>query len=159
MTSSTVPARTESTAMRVVLDTNIVVSALIWGGTPYRLLQLAQAGEIEILASPWLIAELTDVLSRTHLAARITEQNISPEMLVANYRSLVRLVSPIEVPTVVIDDPDDDNVLACAIAGDANLIVSGDKHILGLGGAYRGIPIVKAGAAVIVIEGIIPRAP
>ena len=57
--------------MRVVLDTNIVISALLWGGLPYRLLQLAVAGEIEVLTSPALLAELAEVLERTHLASRI----------------------------------------------------------------------------------------
>jgi uncharacterized protein len=50
-----------------------------------------------------------------------------------------------------LDDPDDDHVLACAVAGRADLIVSGDKHLLGLGGQYNNIPIVRAGEAVRII--------
>ena len=56
--------------MRVVLDTNVVVSALIWGGTPFQLLQDA-AGDIDLCTSPALLAELHTVLSRPHLASRL----------------------------------------------------------------------------------------
>lgn len=138
--------------MRVVLDTNIVVSALVWGGVPYRLLQLGQAGDIEIVTSPALIAELADVLGRVHLASRIAAQELSVMALVTQYQSFTQSVSPQSVPAVIADDPDDDHVLACAVAGCADLIVSGDKHLHRLGGQYNGIPIVKAGDAVKIIE-------
>ena len=137
--------------MRVVLDSNIVVSALLWGGLPYRLLQLAVAGEIELLTSPALLAELADVLGRTHLAPRIASQNMSPEQLLAQYQSFAQLVSPDSVPAVIAADPDDDEVLAYAVAGHADLIVSGDRHLHSLGGSYSGIAIVRAAEAVRII--------
>jgi predicted nucleic acid-binding protein len=62
-------------------------------------------------------------------------------------RRLVKLVAPVEVPRVIADDPDDDHVLACAIAARAELIVSGDRHLLGLGGSHRGIRIVSPAEA------------
>lgn len=138
--------------MRVVLDTNIVISALLWGGLPYRLLQLAVAGEIEVLTSPALLAELADVLERTHLASRIASQNMSPGQLLAQYQSLARNVTPQSVPVVIAADPDDDQVLACAVEGHADLIVSGDRHLHSLGGKYSGISIVRAAEAVKRIE-------
>jgi len=138
--------------MRVVLDTNIVVSALIWGGVPYRLLQFGQTGEIEIITSPILVAELADVLCRTHLTAYIEAQKLSATALVIQYQSFTQSVSPQSVPKIILDDPDDDHVLACAVASHADLIVSGDKHLHSLGGQYNGIPIVKAGEAVRFIE-------
>ena len=139
--------------MRLVLDTNIVISALLWRGDPYRLLQLGVAGEFELLTSPVLIAELADVLGRTHLASRIAAQNMTAAALAAQYQSAAQSVSPQTVPAVVTADPDDDHVLACAVTGHADLIVSGDKHLLGLGGQYNGIPIVRAIDAVRIIEG------
>jgi putative PIN family toxin of toxin-antitoxin system len=138
--------------MRVVLDTNIVVSALVWGGVPYRLLQFGQTGEIEIVTSLALVAELADVLGRSHLTPLIAAQDMSAMALVTQYQSFTQSVTPQSVPAVIADDPDDDQVLACAVAGHADLIVSGDKHLHSLGGQYNGIPIVKAGEAVRIIE-------
>ncbi len=63
--------------MRFVLDTNVVVSAVIWGGLPFRLLQAATDGDIELYTSPALVAELRTVLSREHLASRLARQQAS----------------------------------------------------------------------------------
>jgi uncharacterized protein len=137
--------------MRVVLDTNIVISALLWGGVPFRLLQSAQVGDIDLVTSPALVAELTDVLGRSHLTAHIQKQGLSAMELVSFYQAFAQSVLPQTVPAVILDDPDDDHVLACAVAGRADLIVSGDKHLLGLGGQYNNIPIVRAAEAVRII--------
>jgi predicted nucleic acid-binding protein len=60
--------------------------------------------------------------------------------------------APINVPRVITNDPDDDHVLACAVAAQADFIVSGDKHLHSLGGQYQGIRIVSAAMAVSIIE-------
>jgi predicted nucleic acid-binding protein len=64
------------------------------------------------------------------------------------YSALVTLVTPSEVPRVIEQDADDDQVLACALAANANLVVSGDKHLCNLGGAYQGIRIVTPAEAI-----------
>ncbi len=65
---------------------------------------------------------------------------------------LAHIVTPFSIPRVVEDDPDDDQVIACAIAAEADLIVSGDKHLHSLGGQYQGIRIVKAAEAEIILK-------
>jgi putative PIN family toxin of toxin-antitoxin system len=60
--------------VRVVLDTNVVVSALLWGGVPYRLIHAASAGGIALFASAVLLKELRDTLARPHLASRLAQQ-------------------------------------------------------------------------------------
>jgi predicted nucleic acid-binding protein len=62
--------------------------------------------------------------------------------VLADYVEAVELVEPLSVPRVVPGDADDDEVIACALAAKADLIVSGDRHLLDLGDHYQGIPIV-----------------
>jgi putative PIN family toxin of toxin-antitoxin system len=134
--------------MRVVLDTNVVVSALIWGGTPFRLVQAATAGDIELYTSPVLLAELREVLSREPLAGRLVAQRSSVEAAIGLYGELAISVSPLAAPRTVPGDADDDHVVAAAVAARADLIVSGDRHLLDLGGEYQGIRIVSPAQAV-----------
>lgn len=138
--------------MRLVLDTNVVLSALLWGGTPYRLLQLAEEGELQLYTSPELAAELCEILERPHLAARLAEKGASSNTITELYLEFARAVTPLSVPRVVPDDPDDDHVIACAMTAKANLIVSGDKHLLELR-EHHGVRIVTAAQAVQLISG------
>ncbi len=129
--------------MRIVLDTNVIVSAVIWGGTPLRLLQAATAGDIDLYTSPALLIELREVLGREHLASRLAQQRSSVEQAIGHYGDLAISVSPLSTPRVVPGDADDDHVIAAALAAHANLVVSGDKHLLSMG-SYKGIGIGTA---------------
>lgn len=132
--------------MRLVLDTNIVASGLLWDGTPARLIDAAQAGVIEIYTSRTLVAELTRILKRAKFAKAIATSGVGIEGLVLGYAELASLVEPMPIPPTIIADPDDDHVLACALAAEAELIVSGDRHLLGLG-MYQNIEIITAAQA------------
>ena len=130
--------------MRIILDTNTVISALLWKGSPHHLFTVARGRrDIALYSSPKLLAELADVLSRAKLAPAVSSTHRSPESLMRRYVGLVSIVVPASVPPVVAADPDDDHVLACALAAQADLIVSGDSHLLNLK-TYQGIPIVTA---------------
>ncbi|MBI4755854.1 MAG: putative toxin-antitoxin system toxin component, PIN family [Betaproteobacteria bacterium] len=133
--------------MRVVLDTNVVVSALIWGGTPYRLIKAAADGDIELCTSPALLIELREVMGREHLASRLAQQRSSVEQAIGFYGELAISVSPLTTPRVVPGDADDDHVIAAALAAKADLVVSGDRHLLSMG-SYEGMSIVDAAEAV-----------
>lgn len=135
--------------MRLVLDTNVAVAGLLWNGHPRHLLDLAIDGSIALISSPALIDELAHTLNYPKFSRRIAALcATTPSALTVRYGALVMLVTPSEVPPIVANDPEDDQVLACALAADADLIVSGDKHLLGLGGAYQGIRIVTPAEAV-----------
>jgi putative PIN family toxin of toxin-antitoxin system len=118
--------------MRVVADTNVVVSGLLWRGNPRRVLEAARDGSIELFTSAALLAELLDVLSREKFTERLASAGVSPQELVLGYAALASVIQPAVIEPVILADPDDDAVLACAIAGQCEIIVSGDSHLLDL---------------------------
>lgn len=138
--------------MRLVLDTNTVVSALLWRGTPHNLVNAVRARPAALFTSPILLAELEDVLTRKKLAATVVASGISPDQLMQRYRRIVTVIQPAPIPPTVLTDPDDDHVLACALAAKADLIVSGDRDLLTLK-SFREIPIVTATEAVRITSG------
>jgi putative PIN family toxin of toxin-antitoxin system len=137
--------------VRVVLDTNTVVSALLWGGTPYALIAAATEERIELYSSSVLLEELTDVLGRAKFAPRLQQAQRTAAQLIEQYRGLVELVNPDPIAPTVLADPDDDQVLAAALAVQADQIVSGDAHLLALK-RYRDIPIVSAAQALHLLQ-------
>ncbi|MDQ0586584.1 putative toxin-antitoxin system toxin component, PIN family [Variovorax paradoxus] len=139
--------------MRFVIDTNLLVSAIISTGLPRQLLDAARAGEFELCTSEVLLAELLDVLGRGKFADRLARAGLSPKTLVDDLRGLAVMVAPAKVPRVVPTDPDDDHVLAAALAGAVDLIASGDRRDLLPLGSYAGIPIVTAREAMERIAG------
>jgi putative PIN family toxin of toxin-antitoxin system len=133
--------------VRLVLDTNAAVSGLLWQGNPGKLLDAAQAGSLTLCASAPLLAELHGVLGREKFAKHLQVRGLSATQIFEGYAALTTVVVPAIIPPAIIDDPDDDAVLACAVAAKADLIVSGDPHLLKLE-HYRGVPIVTPVEAV-----------
>lgn len=134
--------------MRIVLDTNVVLSALLWRGTPYQLLAtLHQRSNVQLYSSTALIEELTDVLSRDAATKRLALIGRSARDVLSDYIAAIEIVEPVIVPQVILADADDDHVLAAAVTARADMIVSGDrKHLLPLG-SHQGIAIVDAAEA------------
>ena len=132
--------------MRLVLDTNVLVSAFLWQGVPGRLIELATEQEIQLLTSRVLLDELADVLPRKKLAKKVAATGLTAAQIVLNYRRLAQRVTARKLPQRVSRDADDDHVLACAIAAQADLIVSGDEHLLSLK-IHQNIPIVTPAEA------------
>ena len=137
--------------MRVVADTNTVVSAFLWGGMPRALFTAARNQKITLLTSHVLIAELEEIITRDKFSKRLALVETSIEEIMGDYIALAQLVHPKTVPQVIMSDPDDDHVLACALAAQADLIVSGDTDLLTLQ-EYQGIRIMDATTAMALIE-------
>ncbi len=134
--------------MRLVLDTNVVLSGLLWRGTPYHLLEaIRQQPSLKIYSSAALLEELADVLTRRSATKRLALIDKSVREVLADYVEAVELIEPIEVPRVVPNDPDDDHVLAAAATAHADCIVSGDSDLLSLE-SYQDIPILTAAQAI-----------
>jgi len=131
--------------MRLVLDTNIVVSALLWKDAPRRLLRTAAVAHIELFTSDPLLAELADVLSRSKLKRHIAGLGVSTTELFGAYARQVEIVQPTSLPRLA-SDPDDDVVIGTAIAAKANFIVTGDRMLLSVV-EYERVRIVSVGEA------------
>jgi putative PIN family toxin of toxin-antitoxin system len=142
--------------MQVVADTNTVVSGLLWHGAPRQVLDAARAGIIELFTSAVLLVELEDVLHRKKFAQRLALAGLTPRELVEGYAALATLIEPTTMSSVVVADPDDDAVLACAVAARAEVIVSGDSHLRNLKN-YQGISILTAAELVIQISTSLPN--
>ena len=127
--------------MRIVADTNTVLSGLLWQGPPRRLLDLPRERKASLSTSVTLLAELAEVIARDKFAERVRAAGLSAAELVQDYERLAEVVTPEPLPAPVSRDPDDDHVLACAIAAKAEITVSGDKRHLLVLGTYQGIPI------------------
>src|SRR5262245_58273324 len=129
--------------MRVVFDTNTIVSALLWGGTPRKAIELAAAQQIGILSSEGLLNELTRVLTRPKFQPKFNAIGRSPAEVIAEYAASVETVVAADIPPRAVRDAKDQVLLGCAVGGKADIIVSGDKDLLVLD-AYGDIPILSA---------------
>ena len=137
--------------MRLVLDTNTVISGLLWQGTPGRLIDAAQTKSVTLCTSVSLLAELRGVLAREKFAGQLQARVLNVSEVFDGYAALAMIVAPAGIASIVTKDPADDAVLACALAAQADLIVSGDTHLRDLKN-YRGIPIITATDALRQIE-------
>jgi putative PIN family toxin of toxin-antitoxin system len=127
--------------VRIVIDTNIWVSGLLWRGMPWKLLRLAEAGETELCIAPSMLVELAEVLSYERLQPRLEQLGLTPSELITYAMSLASVFETPEGIPIVVADPDDDVFLHCAVVAEAVYVVSGDHHLLDLD-EYAGIPIL-----------------
>ncbi len=114
---------------RVVLDSNVIISAFLFGGGPRRVLSHAMDGRVQCIISLALLDEVRDVLLRPKFG--LTPDQVL--IIIEELQELCRIVTPNQRVRVVKADPDDNKVIECALAGDAHFIISGDAHLLDLG--------------------------
>ena len=123
---------------KVVVDTNILISATVFGGVSDDILELARGREIELLTSPVILEEFSRILR--------VKVSFSPERIIEallEIRGIVTLVNPKIKLSVVKEDEPDNRILECAISAKADFIISGDtKHLQPLK-EYEGIKILS----------------
>jgi uncharacterized protein len=131
--------------LRVVLDTNIFVSSLlVKSGVPAQVLDAWRSHRYMLVLSPPLIAEIRSTLSYPRIRRKygITDDDVE-RLIELLLNDAVVVPGIVDVSGAIPDDPKDEMILACAVEGRADLIVSGDKHLLDLGN-YRGISMITA---------------
>ena len=124
--------------LKVVLDTNVLISAILFGGKPRQILEKAVRGEIRLCLSESILEELGGVLRRSKF-------DYSPEMIqfiLTELTGIADFVNPSETIDIVLEDPDDNRILECAVEAEANYIITGDFHLLKLS-RYRNIEVVN----------------
>jgi putative PIN family toxin of toxin-antitoxin system len=127
--------------LRVVLDTNVLISAILFGGKPRLILEKAIRGEVRLCLSEPILDELKGVLQRSKF-------DYSPEVIQFILRELMGIadfVNPSETLNVVLEDPEDNRILECAVEAEANCVISGDFHLLKLS-RYRNIEVLNVAA-------------
>lgn len=132
--------------MRLVLDTNVVASALLRNGSPRLLLRAGRERRIQLFTGTSLLAELTDILGRPKFEKKIAASTFSVDQLVDRYSELAAVVRPTPIPPTA-PDPDDDIVIGTALAAKADAIVTGDRPLLSVA-FYQGVRIIGVNEAV-----------
>lgn len=122
----------------LILDSNVYISAVLFGGKPRLIIQAALAGRIHLAISASILEEIEEVLS----GKKFKFPETAAREIVSEISSLAEIFEPVEKISRIKEDPDDDRILECALAASAAAIVSGDSHLLALG-IFRGIPILS----------------
>ena len=122
----------------VVFDTNVLVSALGFGGTPLEALIRAFEDDVQLVVTSETLAELDRVMQYDRLPFTGDERKQYLEI----FRNEAEVVTELPELAVVERDPDDDMFLACAVGGNCQYVVSGDDHLLALK-SFRGVEIVS----------------
>ena len=124
--------------LKVVLDTNILISAIVFGGKPRDILERIISGKLEFAVSKEILNEVEGVLSGKKFKY--------PSHVIYEIRNAIEELGEIVVPEKRINrikkDPDDNRILECALAVNADFIISGDNHLLEFK-VFKGIQILS----------------
>lgn len=124
--------------MRIVPDTNVLVSAIFWEGNQSKIIELVEMGKLTLITSLPILDELKKVLSYPKFA--LDEEKVNEQ--VEYYFFLAELVSPTQKVDLIQNHPSHNKFLECALEGEVEYIVSGDQHLLNLK-EFKGIKIVN----------------
>ncbi len=123
--------------MRAVLDTNVVMSAIFFGGAPFDVLSAWHNGEFELVVSDAVMAEYREIAAR--MKAKFP--SVEPERWMRYIEDHATVVVTVPLVEQVCEDADDDVFLACAVTANAKIVCSGDKHLLACNG-WNGIEVL-----------------
>jgi hypothetical protein len=136
----------------VVLDTNVLINALLSAeGPPAQVIDLWDAGAFDVAVSAPLLDELKRVLRYKRVRKYLEMTSVEVDSLIKQWSSTAVYIDSEMRLDVVEDDPDVNRVLECAVAAEAEYIVSGDDHLLDLG-EYRGIEVLPPAGFIVLLN-------
>ncbi len=127
--------------MKVVLDTNVLISATFWEGDSSKIVKKVEDKEIELILSKDILDEFKSVLEYKEIQEKIKNKNLEMKRTVEKIISISTIVEPKNKFKIVEKDSDDDKFLECAVEGNADFIISQDNHLLKLK-EFKGIKIL-----------------
>ena len=127
--------------MKITVDTNILVSATFWSGPSEKIISKAEAKEIQLILSNDIIKEYSEVLEYKEIQDKIKDKKLEMKRTVGKIILMSTIIEPKTKLRIVKDDPDDDKILECAVAGKVDCIVTNDNHLLKLK-KFRNISIL-----------------
>ena len=128
--------------MRIVLDTNVLISATLTSGSPNQILKLAEKGLLEIATSAEILQELSEVIKRPKFDPYLLQAGLTSDLALKQLLFLLQIFPTTKQLTVVTADPADNKFLSCAVSAGASFVVTGDKHLLQLK-KFEDIQIMK----------------
>jgi len=124
--------------MKVVLDTNVLISAIVFGGKPRKILEAVFRGELTLFLSEYILDELKAVLERPKFGfpSEVIRTVLSELRAIGNY------ITPSKQILEIQEDTDDNRIIECAVEANANYIIPGDTHLLNLK-QYQNVKVVS----------------
>lgn len=126
--------------MKITTDTNVLISATFWTGNSYRILDMVEKKEIELILSAEIIEEYNDVVNRDEITDKVSDKNLITSSIVDKAINEALIIQPKEKLYIVKKDSDDNKIVECAVEGNADYIITQDEHLLELK-EFKGIQI------------------
>ena len=133
--------------MKIVLDTNVLISAIVFGGKPRKILEAVFRGELTLFLSEYILDELKAVLQRPKFG--FPSEVI--RTILSELHTIGNIVTPSKRIFEIQEDPDDNRIIECAVEGSANYIVSGDTHLLNLK-QYQNVRVVSPDEYLVILS-------
>lgn len=141
--------------MKIIVDTNVLISATFWNGDSNKIIELVESDKLELILSEQIIKEFSEVLNSEEIKKKIAIKNLEIQRTIEKIREISTIVEPKCKLTVVKKDPDDNIVLECAKEGKVDFILTYDNHLLDFK-KFENIPILKPDAFLKVICSLLP---
>lgn len=125
------------THLRIILDTNVLISGLLFSGPPHLIIKQILTGKYRLHTSADLVAELDYVLK-----SKFPNSRAACADTLEAIKHIAHLAVPHQRIDIIKDGPDDNRILECAVSAEADIIISGDKHLLNIK-SFRHIPVIS----------------